>query len=113
MPGASGSPQAAENDVTSAPFSAGAIGVGLAFSDPSFVMSCSRKAGPCRIHCGSNPSVAAVPMIGPVLLGSETTTTAFAPAVLSFWIWAVNSVSPALNVCRLTSSKPSSFAAAV
>jgi hypothetical protein len=48
-----------------------------------------------------------------VLLGSATTTTAFALAALSFWICAVNSVSPALKVCRPTSSNPSLLAAAV
>ena len=96
IPGASSSPHGAENEVTMAPLSAAATGVGLAPAVPSSVISCSTYDGPWRIHCGVKPSVAAVPTIGPVALGSAVTTTASAPAALSFCTWAVKSVSPGL-----------------
>src|SRR5512132_4175961 len=84
IPGVCASPQGAAKEVTSAPSSAGATGVGGEPTLPSLVMSCSRYDGPCRIHWGLNPSVAAVPTIGPVADGSAVTTTASAPAALSF-----------------------------
>src|SRR6188472_2387817 len=95
IPGTLASPHGAANDVTNAPCSAGATGVGGEPTLPSLVMSCSRNAGPWRIHWGLKPSVAAVPTIGPVADGRAVTTTARAPAALSFWTWAVKEVSPA------------------
>src|SRR5919198_3912504 len=113
MPGVSSSPHGAANEVTSAPFSAPATGVGGESTLPSLVISCSRNDGPCRIHCGLKPSVAAVPTIGPVADGSAVTTTASAPAALSFCTWAVNDVSPALNDCCPASANPSADLAAL
>src|SRR5439155_2452384 len=113
MPGVLRSPHGAAKDVTSAPFSTAATGVAGDPILPSLVISCSRNDGPCRIHCGLKPSVAAVPTIGPVADGSAVTTTASAPAALSFCTWAVNDVSPALNDCWPASPNPSADLAAL
>src|SRR6187397_1955193 len=99
MPSVCASPHGAAKEVTSAPLSAAVTGVGGESTLPSLVMSCSRYDGPCRIHCGLNPSDAAVPTIGPVADGSAVTTTAWARAALSFCTCAVNDVSPALKDC--------------
>src|SRR4026208_2067782 len=99
MPGVCASPHGAAKEVTSAPLSAAATGVGGESTLPSLVMSGLRDDGPRRVQGGLTPSAAAVPTIGPVADGSAVTTTAWARAALSFCTCAVNDVSPALKDC--------------